>query len=853
MSSSKSFPLLIALLFGLGGQTEAQFTYFSFPGDISWREARRDPFVESDYFESVDFRLREDGIAPLDTTVFVHPPAFLDTVQSLDELTFQQRGEYQAFYQHVARDSVFASQNVVVDGQTLVSQGDLLIPAFADFPRGLDEIHLLRQAGIDSIRALVSIPRAVLWQREPQVRLDQGLLASPTIYERQLNQRQKRDLLEALIDSDPTNAFYRIDTPNRPVEKRAVVIIIDMIWRFPIGLVRFYPRPLDSPLPISAYGLEVHDGATYKRGVGVSVAQGNYGNSATVSEQEGKIPVYSQLLLEQNNTVDTVAVLMEPPQYMKSFKFRSLTGLDFDIAEFEAFGYGFRPEASYATKPLPVDKTAIADLQSYLDGDLSQRAALDQLEGGTLGRVFWEEETFGSPGKSTAIVSMQTGLTPEPLIFYRLNRNGDIVEWRPDAQVMDRREGSPTFGQQVNLDNPLVRATARDIWNVLSDEERAAAQTTFPEYRDPNIVPAANKKDRFSNELARLPDQIFWSGFQPLKNGALIIVPGERPFFQLRVDFTSEEPSAATLIRNLRFEQLFPPSLQGVKAEIVPAAGVKAGTDTLFTYALRPRIQRGDPGFNRVRIATPTAISRIEQVEFGYGMRELQRREAVEFQTLAQTDSFFVLEVPKVDFDRARGDSLVVLVQFRGRVLNVKTTFTGFVFLDEAGERDHTDFSGLVLATNADPATGQVDTVAQILPQRVLEGDVLPFTEALGDRNTLNVVTSVAQKINDVITRVEVTPNPFTPNGDGINDALEISYDVLRVVEPVPVSAEIFDLSGRLVRRLTTPRKVGAFIERWDGRNEGDELVPPGMYIVKLSADTDTEGFISTSLVALVY
>ena len=48
-------------------------------------------------------------------------------------------------------------------------------------------------------------------------------------------------------------------------------------------------------------------------------------------------------------------------------------------------------------------------------------------------------------------------------------------------------------------------------------------------------------------------------------------------------------------------------------------------------------------------------------------------------------------------------------------------------------------------------------------------------------------------------------------------------------------------------------RKVGAFSESWDGRNQSGALATPGMYILKLSAATDAGNFASTSLVALVY
>ncbi|MFA6109222.1 MAG: gliding motility-associated C-terminal domain-containing protein [Candidatus Latescibacterota bacterium] len=832
--------LLVALFLCSGARTEAQFTHFSLPGDLSWKAAQLAPFDTVNYYESVAFGLRADGVAPLDTVLVVPVPLFADTA-TVAGFSRNELRTYTGFYRNVARDSVFARQAVAVDGQTLVQQGELLLPALADFPRDLARIRLLRQAGVDSIRAMVNLVTSVLWRRNPEERFV-TVLRTPTIYERQLNNRQKRDLLEALIDSDPTTAFYRIDATNRNVEKRAVVILMDLVWRFPIGLIRFYCRPLDNPIRISAYGLEAFDGVTYKRGQDVDLATTG-----------SRLPQYDQLLMDQANVKDTVSVVYPKPKYLQSFKFRSLTGLDFDIAEFEAYNQGYRPSATFTSKPLPVDKSAIPVMMAYLNGDLTKRAQLDRLQGGTLGRIYWEEEKLGDPSKSSAEVTIQTGRTPEPLLLFRLNLNGDIVVWRPNATVVDRRVGSKTLDQSVNLDDPLLRIGARDIWNALSDAERAAAQTTYSEFVDPLIVPPINRKDRSSEPLPKLPDAVLWSGFQPVRNGQLITVPSERPFFQLKVDFKSAAPDAATVVRNLYFEQLFPPALQEVRAEIVPAAEVAAGADTVFTYALRPRMLAADAGFNRIRVTTPTVIERLEKVELGYGLSGLVRRQTLEAELLARTDSFFVVGLPStIKPATARGDSLVVLVEFRGRVLDAKTTFAGAVFLDEAGPRDRTDYSGLVIPMTDDPLTGRVDTLAQILPQQVVEGNVLPFGGG-GDRNTLSVVTSVADDIQRVVERLEVSPKAFTPNGDGINDQAEISFDLLRVVVPVPVSVEVYDLAGRRVWQATRAAKISSYLERWNGMNQDGTLVPPGVYLVKVTAETDAGDIVATRLVAVAY
>ncbi len=849
------FEVLFATVLA-GAPVSAQLTTLQIPGDITWKEAQQAPFNPVNFFESVDFKI-DSGIAPIDTTKWIALPDIPEEIQVVDDFSFFDRQTFDVFTRHVSRDSVFASVAVVdEEGGALVSEGGLLLTPHADFPHTVTAIRQFRAAGIDSLKAMVNLGSAVLGGRDPQVRFE-NWLRSPTIYERQLNNRQKRDLLEALIDEDPINSFRRVDGQNRPVEKRAVVIIMDLTRQFPVGLIRFYPRPEDYPLRIAGYKLEVHDGITFKRGQEEEVSQARVGSNylglgGEITVKEGSVPVFRQLLLEQSNTVDTVVVDLDPPEYMQQFKFRSLTGIDYDIAEFEVFNEGFPPVAVFLSKPLPLDPDGIDAIQDYLDGDLSRRVELDQLQGGTLGRISWDEEKIGDPAASSMTVSIQTGFTPEPLVLIRLNANGDQVEWRPNASVVDHREGSTTEGETINLDNSLLRAAARDIWNALSDHERASAQTTFPEYSDPNTVPAANKRDRQSNDLPRLPDPVFWSGFQPVENGQRINVPGERPFFQLRIGFSSTDRSSATSIRNLRIEQLFPPILQQVVAEIVPAAGIVAGRDTLFTYALRPNFRADDSGFNRIRIPTPAIVSEVLDVEFAYGRQSLERSESVAFETVARTENLFVLGIPKVEPSMSHDDSLVVLVKFRGRVLDVKTNFNGHVFLDTVGLGSEVDYSNIVFLTEPTD-DGGLDTVATILPQRILEGDVLSFTEDMSDRNTLDVVTSVALAIEDVVARVNIEPNPFTPNGDGINDAATITYDILRVVESVPVVVEVYDLSGRVVRHWTNERSVGSFTEAWDGTNGDDNLVPPGLYLIKLTGDTDNGDFVSTRVVSVVY
>jgi flagellar hook assembly protein FlgD len=77
-----------------------------------------------------------------------------------------------------------------------------------------------------------------------------------------------------------------------------------------------------------------------------------------------------------------------------------------------------------------------------------------------------------------------------------------------------------------------------------------------------------------------------------------------------------------------------------------------------------------------------------------------------------------------------------------------------------------------------------------------------------------------------------------------VNDELVAEFTVVLLGDNETVEMEIFDLSGHLVRQLTQNRAVSAGRYRmvWDGMDDNDRLVPPGLYTVRLGVAADTDG-----------
>ncbi|MFH1568212.1 MAG: FlgD immunoglobulin-like domain containing protein, partial [Gemmatimonadota bacterium] len=136
---------------------------------------------------------------------------------------------------------------------------------------------------------------------------------------------------------------------------------------------------------------------------------------------------------------------------------------------------------------------------------------------------------------------------------------------------------------------------------------------------------------------------------------------------------------------------------------------------------------------------------------------------------------------------------------------------------------------------------------ASFIPQSASPGDATP------ELSTDNI-SVVAETIGQLLGVPVVSPNPFTPNGDSVNDAVVFTFGLYLVTEPVEVRVEIHDLSGRRVRLLgPLQSSAGQVRLAWDGTSDSGAPVPPGIYLYRLFAQDDQGAGDRTGTLAVAY
>ncbi len=298
-----------------------------------------------------------------------------------------------------------------------------------------------------------------------------------------------------------------------------------------------------------------------------------------------------------------------------------------------------------------------------------------------------------------------------------------------------------------------------------------------------------------------------WSAWSPPYGELLsgLNSPDNRRYVQFEFRFISNGLLDKAVVDSLSFDYTVPAIADSVVGEISPTRALIGQTNS-FTYHLRSVISRSNRGFDTIFITTPFQ-ARTTAVE-GDG-------QAVSF-TQEATD-----EQLKVLFPDNR-------VERTGREVTVHFE----TLMTVSG----TEFRGLV-----------GDSQSDAFPQRVIDGDA---SEAV-DSNTL----IVGGKIEDrLFAEVSFSSPVITPNGDGRNDELRLNYILLKATSQVQVEVTIHDLGGGLVRRLYDQRDLsGPNAVIWDGRDDQDALVPPGLYVTRLVADTDAGETARLRTIAVAY
>lgn len=300
-------------------------------------------------------------------------------------------------------------------------------------------------------------------------------------------------------------------------------------------------------------------------------------------------------------------------------------------------------------------------------------------------------------------------------------------------------------------------------------------------------------------------------------------------YIQFSFEFSADRESGISLdYLEFDFASLFVG--RGVVAEIFPDTTISVGVSTPFQYVLKPIFKdRRDAGFNRINLAMPSLDAQLDSLlvddllwrRLLPEIHEASDKAWLDSVTITDGHSYAVAvyrdsaseqvtmaiktrELGADDFPVSSAKDIRLV--FNTPVFKLLTKFDSWIWNDRTGD---------ILLQPVDPGNAV---------------DQLP-----SDRTSVTVHES--QELLSVRT---IGPNPFTPNGDGINDVIQFNIGIYLITGAVEAHISIFTLAGDRVRQFTAQNcSAGAFRWSWDGRNDVNEAVAPGLYTYRLVIDSD--------------
>ncbi|MYB68108.1 MAG: hypothetical protein F4X75_06360 [Gemmatimonadetes bacterium] len=645
------------------------------------------------------------------------------------------------------------------------------------------------------------------------------------------NNRSISAALANLIDNDGDTALdMRASGGTQSARVLGLIIDLDLGARFGLNRFKFFPRNGDPNFPSAEFPFQNE----FLRGYEIFINDGTRENSF-----EG-VPILQTVAVETQNDQSVVDVRI-PPQYVRFVRLKVLTAAGFDLAEFQIFGTGFVPEASYVSN--------IFDF-----GDLA-----------LFGNLRWIQDAEGDANLSGLQIRTRTGVDANPVEFNKVRPGERIFRVGGGARA-GNRSGTSTANVEVpwkwtdDVDDAELKALIADVLDNDEVDVREAIGVFKDLPLDQQALVTLDEADysalRGEDKGIIRDDVNNWSGWSPPYPasgivgqdqlpidgaGVPISSPGPRRYFQFSIDFFSDDFESAAVVGGLAFDVISPPFAQELIAEISPRSAA-VGKNTRFLYAVLNKSSDQQRGFDAFEIETPLRVESIGRVRIQRPGGEVQEANfsGASLANLPQaSNSISIDEVHDdrfaISFPLIEEDGTVLEVEFDNGVLRFGTTFVGRAF----NRSVETTIGQGVVAGNA----------ADLSQSGFADSDLQPVGTPI-DEN-LSVAVPISKEL---LANVAVNSPVFTPNGDGANDRVLIQYDITNIARPSPVKVSIFDLSGRLVRALVDSEAIsGRFVQLWDGRDDDGVYVPPGHYAFSVSLQAGTGQVRKIGVVGVAY
>ena len=312
-----------------------------------------------------------------------------------------------------------------------------------------------------------------------------------------------------------------------------------------------------------------------------------------------------------------------------------------------------------------------------------------------------------------------------------------------------------------------------------------------------------------------------WSGWsQPyLTSGETISSPSPRKYAAIQATFLTDKPLAAATLRSVTLNFVTPVA-RTVIGEVVPSRLEEIGTQQQLSYFIRSTFESASRGFDDILIEAPAGVEmKFKQVYVDLPGQEtaIYTAQSEGFEMVSEDSDSLWLHLP-APIKTTTGSTLIE-VQFEATIFDFSTFFNG--------STSHSSFENSW--------------------QRVDDGD------ANGTTDSEQTVVLALEK-GEVLGGIEVASAMITPNGDGINDEMAVGFSLMRVGISAPLRVRIYDLSGRLVRPLRQESiSTGRHSVVWTGVDQSGALVPPGIYLLRIEIDVDSDSSTGTLVDRLVH